>query len=118
MTPGSRFDGCAKSWRFLEFLAKPPNEAILDLGDPQNRTGDHDSVPKGLINQLIWSILEPFGQDFLPNRAKSDPTNLGSGPRQMEPGRNLGMDFGTFCQLRTLDFEGSKKCLETSFLDS
>ena len=33
-------------------------------------------------------------------------------------GRNLGMDFGFFFQLRTLDVEGSKKALETSFLDS
>ena len=77
-------------------------------------------------------ILEPFREDFLPNQAKSDPTNLGSGPRQvesgprqmesgprqMEPGRNLGMDFAFFFEVRTLDFEDSKKALETSFLDS
>ena len=76
-------------------------------------------------NQLIRSILEPFGEDFVPNQTKSDPFNLGtgprqmeSGPRQMEPGRNLGMDFGFFFNWGNLDFEGSKKAPETSFLDS
>ena len=96
MTPGSRLDGYAKIPVIFGFFGK------------------------------TWSILEPFREDFLPNRAQSDPTNLGSGPRQMEsgprqmePGRNLGMDFGFFfLQLRTLDFEGSKKAPETSFLDS
>ena len=52
----------------------------------------------------MWSILEPFGEDFVPNQAKSDPTNLG------EP----GYGFWLFFQLGTLDFEGSKKALETS----
>ena len=124
LTQGSEFDGYADSCRILDFLAKPPNQAILDLQDPQNRTRDHDSIPQG-PKISSWFILEPFGEDFLPNRAKSNPTNLGSGPRQMEsgprqmePGRNLGMDFGFFCQVMTLDFEGSKKAPETSKSDS
>ena len=33
--------------RFWEILGEPPNEAILGLRDPQNRTRDQDSVPKG-----------------------------------------------------------------------
>ena len=70
------------SVRFWEFLAKPPNEAILDLRGPQNGTRDHDYC-EGIENQRICYIFEPFGEDFLPNRAKSDPTNLG------EPRRGL-----------------------------
>ena len=63
-------------------------------------------------NQLIWSILERFRVDFLPNQAKSEPSNLG------DPGGEPGFGFLLFFQWRTLDFQGSKKAPETSFLDS
>ena len=46
-TPGSEFDGYARNRAILGFLGEPPNEAILGLRDPQNRTRDQDSVPKG-----------------------------------------------------------------------
>ena len=91
------------SGRFLEILAKPPNEAILDLRDPQNQTRDHISVPKG----PKISSYGPFSSHFV--RISSDPSNLG--------GTWLWI-LAFFFQWRTLDFEGSKKALETSFLDS
>ena len=63
--------------RFWEILGEPPNEAILSLRDPQNRTRDHDSVPKGpkissygpFSSHLvrISSQIEPFGPN--PNQA-------------------------------------------------
>ena len=56
----------------------------------------------------MWSILDPFGEDFLPNRAKSDPTNPGE----------TWVWILAFFQLGTLDFEGSKMAPEMSFLDS
>ena len=80
-TRGSEFDGNARNRVMLGFWGEPPNEAILGLRDPQNRTRDQDT--ERTEDQLIWSILEPFGEDFL--QKKPD-----------EPGRNLGMDFGFF----------------------
>ena len=78
-TPGSEFDGYATNWAILEILAKPPNEAILDLRDPQNRTRDHDSIPKGPKISSYGPFSSHFVRilDFLPNRAKSEPSNLG-----------------------------------------
>ena len=115
MAQGSKSDGYANSWRFLVIWAKPPNEAILDLRDPQNRTRDHDSVPKG--QQIISYGPFPSHLVRISSQTKPNPTPTTWG--------NLGMDFREpghgicfFFQLGTLDFEGSKKALETSFLDS
>ena len=87
--------------RFWEIWGEPPNEAILDLRDPQNRTRDHDSVPKG---QKISSYC-PFSSHLVRISCQIEPFG---------PNPNLGMDFCFFFQLRTLDFEGSKKAPEMS----
>ena len=86
MTPGSKFDGYANSWRFLDFLAKPPNEAILDLRDPQNRTRDHDTFPKG----PEISSYGPFSSHLVKISPKSSQI------RPNQPGKNLALDLGFF----------------------
>ena len=107
-TRRSGFDGYANSGRFWGILAKPPNEAILDLRDPQNRTRDHDSIPKG---QKI-SSYGPFSSHFMKISSQIQPNP--SQATWVEPGFGVGFFF----QWTTLDFEGSKKASETSFLDS
>ena len=115
MARGSKSDGYANSWRFWVILAKPPNEAILDLRDPQHRTRDQDSVPKG----PRISSYGPFSSHLvkISSQIKPNPAHSTWG--------NLGMDFGEpghgfwlLHQWRTLDFQGSKKAPEMSFLDS
>ena len=69
MTPGSTFDGYANSGRFLDFLGKPPNEAILGLRDPQNRTREYDSVPKG----PKISSYGPFSSYFVRISSQIEP---------------------------------------------
>ena len=74
------------------------------------RPPESDSRPrfctKRTENQLLRSILEPFGEDFVPNQTKSGPFNLG------EPGHGFWGTWAwilTFFQLRNLDFQGSKR---------
>ena len=97
-----------KSRRFFEILAKPPNEALLTLPDPQNQTRDHVSVPKG---QKI-SSSGPFSSHFVRISSQIEPNP--SQATWVEP----GFGFWLFFQWTPLDFEGSKKAPETSFLDS
>ena len=108
MNPGSRFDGYATNWAIFGNFGKTAKRS--HFGPP--RPPESDSQPcfytERTKNQLIWSILEPFREDFLPNRAKSEPSNLGG----------TWLWIFAFFQWTTLDFQGSKKCLETSFLDS
>ena len=77
MNPGSRFDGYAKFRSILGNFGKTAKRS--HFGPP--RPPESDSRPRFCTertkNQLIWSILEPFRKDFLPNRAKSEPSNLG-----------------------------------------
>ena len=75
------------------FLAKPPNEAILDLPDPQNRTRDHVSIPKGPNISSYGPFLSHLEQ--ISSQIKPNPTR----PTWEEPGRNmrnLVMDFVFF----------------------
>ena len=112
MNPGSKFDGYAKFQAKLEILEEPPNEAILDLRDPQNRTRDHDSVPKG----PKISSYGPFSSHLVRISSQIEPN-----PSQATwgiLGGNRAMDFCFFFQWRTLELQGSKNGPETSFLDS
>ena len=74
---GSEFDGYAK---FRAIFGKSGKTAKRSHFGPP-RPPESDSRPhfytERTKNQLIWSILEPFREDFLPNRAKSEPNNLG-----------------------------------------
>ena len=69
MARGSKSDGYANSWRFLEILAKPPNRGILDLPDPENRTRDHISIPKG----PKISSYGPFSSHFVRISSQIEP---------------------------------------------
>ena len=70
----------------LAFLGEPPNEAILDLRDPQNRTRNHDSVPKG----PNISSYGPFSSHLvrISSQIKLNPSRPTWG--------NLAMDFCFF----------------------
>ena len=59
--------------RFQDFLGKPPNRAILGPRDPQNRTRDHVSVPKG----PKISSFGPFSSHFvrIPSQIRPNPTH-------------------------------------------
>ena len=77
MAQGSEFDGYAKFRAIFGKLGKTAKRS--HFGPP--RPAKSDSRPhfytERTENQLIWSILEPFREDFLPDRAKSEPSNLG-----------------------------------------
>ena len=77
MAQGSEFDGYAKFRTIFGNFGKTAKRS--HFGPP--RPPESDSRPGFCTerneNQLIWSILEPFREDFLPNRAKSEPSNLG-----------------------------------------
>ena len=111
MAQGSEFDGYAKFGRFFEILAKQPNEAILDPQDPQNRTRDHNSIPKG----PKISSYGTFSSHFVRISSQIQPNPIR--PTWEEPGHGF-WHILAFFQLGTLDFEGSKKAVELLFLDS
>ena len=87
MARGSKSDGYANFLAILGHFGKTAKRS--HFGPP--RPPKSDSRPRFCTerteNQLIWSILEPFGEDFLPNQAKSEPSN---------PGGNLAFDFVLF----------------------
>ena len=102
-TPGSEFDGYARNRTILGKFGRTAKRS--HFGPP--RPPESDSRPgfctERTEHQLIWSILQPFGEDFLPNQAKSEPTNLGEpgygfffffqaedGIRDRSPSRGLG----------------------------
>ena len=104
---GSEFDGVSNR-AIWGFLGEPPNEAILGLRDPQNRARDQDSIPKG----PKISSYGPFLSHLVRISSQIEPS-----PTQAT-WEKPGYGFWLFFQLGTLDFEGSKKAPETSFLDS
>ena len=113
-TSGSRFDGYANSGRFGK-LWQNRQTVPFETSGTQNVTRDHDSVPQG----LEISSYGPFSSHLvrISSQIRPNPTHSTWG--------NLGMDFEEpgcgfllFFQWRTLNFEGSKKAPETSFLDS
>ena len=55
--------------RFWDILGKQPNDAILDLRDPQNRTCDHISIPKG----PKISSYDPFSSHFVRISSQIEP---------------------------------------------
>ena len=71
----------------IRWLRKKPHDfGVLGRTAQQSHFGpprppESDSRPGFCTERtedlLIRSILEPFGEDFLPNQAKSEPTNLG-----------------------------------------
>ena len=103
-TLGPEFDDYARNRAILGFLGEPPNEAILDLRDPQNRTRDQDSVPKGPKISSYGPFLSHLVR--ISSKIKLNPSRPTWG--------NLAMYFCFFFQLGNLDFEGSKKAPETS----
>ena len=72
--------------RFWRFLGEPPNEAILGLRDPQNRTRDQDSVPKGPKISSYGPFLSHLVR--ISSQIKPNPTRPTWG--------NLAMDFCFF----------------------
>ena len=94
MAQGSEFDGYAKFWVIFGNFGRTVKPC--HFGPP--RSPESDSRPRFYTerteNQPLRSILEPFREDFLPNRAKSEPSNL-EGTWE-GPERNLGMDFCFF----------------------
>ena len=97
-TPGSEFDGYARNRAILGNFGRTAKRSHFGPPRPPKSDSRPGFCTERTEHQLIWSILEPFGEDFLPNQAKSEPTNLG------EP----GYGFLLFFQLGNLDFEGSK----------
>ena len=108
MTPGSRFDGYARNCAIWGNFGKTAKPSHFELPRPSESDSRPRFCTERTKNQLKRSILEPFPEDFLPNRAKSEPSTLG------DPGGEPGYGFLFFFQWRTLDFEGSKKAPETS----
>ena len=98
-TLGLENDGYTNSGRFLDFLVKLRNEAILGLRDPQNRTRDHVSIPKG----LNISSYGPFSSHLVRISSQIEPNLIR--PTWEEP----GYGFWLFFPWGNLDFEGSKK---------
>ena len=98
MARGSEFDGYAKFRAIFGNFGKTAKRS--HFGSP--RPPESDSRPRfyteSIENQLVWSILEQFREDFLPNRAKSEPSNLG------DPGGEPGYGFLPFFSMEDPGF--------------
>ena len=76
-TPGSEFDGYARNRTIWGNLGRTAKRSHFEPPRPSESDSQPRFCTERTENQLIWSILEPFGEDFVPNQARSDPTNLG-----------------------------------------
>ena len=77
MAQGSEFDGYAKFRTIFGIFGKTAKRSHFGPPRPPKSDSRPGFYTERTENQLIWSILEPFREDFLPNRAKSEPSNLG-----------------------------------------
>ena len=100
MAQGSEFDGYAKFRAIFGNFGKTAKRS--HFGPP--RPPESDSRPhfytERTKNQLMFSIPEPFGEDFLTKSSQI---------QAKQPGRNLTLDFGFFFSMDDLGFSRFQK---------